>query len=89
MPMKKNHELFLSRNFVEFGPFTDVELSGFAGRGLLLESDYVKETGGHVWQPCNEWLASLSNSSAPASSPNTPAKMPAKKRVVTKKKSKD
>jgi len=78
--MKKTTEVFLSRSYVEFGPFTADELSGFAGRGLLLESDYVKETGGHVWQPCNEWLASLTSTTAKASA--APAKAPARKRAA-------
>ena len=57
--MKTTTEMFLSRNFVEFGPFTPAEMTAFAGRGLLLETDYVKEVGGHVWQPYMEWAASL------------------------------
>jgi hypothetical protein len=78
--MKKTNEMILSRNFVEFGPFTPEELSGFSGRGILLESDYVKEAGGHVWHPCMEWLASRNDSNHPkAPAPKISAKAPAKK----------
>ena len=79
--MNKTTEMFLSRNFVEFGPFTPDEMSAFAARGLLLETDYVKEVGGHVWQPYMEWAASLAEP--------TPAKVavkkPAAKRPAVKK----
>jgi len=80
LPMKNTTEMFLSRNFVEFGPFTPDEMSAFAGRGLLLETDYVKEAGGHVWQPYMEWAASLAEPK--------PGKVTAKKPAVRKPKSK-
>jgi hypothetical protein len=71
--MKTTAEILLSRNFVEFGPFTSDEMSEFATRGILLEGDFVKSNGGDSWQPCTEWLASLN---APP-----PVKAPAKKRA--------
>ena len=78
MPMKTTTELFLSRNFVEFGPFTADELSGFSTRGILLEGDFIKEAGSEAWQPCMEWLSSLNGDA-----PKVPA--PAKKAPVKKK----
>jgi hypothetical protein len=71
--MKTTAEIFLSRNFVEFGPFTSEEMSGFAARGILLEGDFVKSNGADSWQPCIDWLSTI----------NTPApKTPAKKKTA-------
>ena len=78
--MKSTIKMFMSRNFVEFGPFTPDEMSAFARRGLLLETDYVKESGGHVWKPYMEWFASLNEPK--------PVKAPAKKTAAKKTKSK-
>ncbi|HWB05599.1 MAG TPA: hypothetical protein VG796_21450 [Verrucomicrobiales bacterium] len=87
--MKTTADVFLSRNFVEFGPFTTDEMSGFASRGILLAGDFVKANGGDSWLPCNEWLASL-NGSPPDATPTaaaeaSPPKTPAKKRAATPK----
>jgi hypothetical protein len=81
--MKTTADVFLSRNFVEFGPFTTDELSGFASRGIVLASDFVKGNGSESWVPSSEWLASLNG--PPADTPPEGAsqpKAPAKKRAA-------
>lgn len=78
--MKTTPELLLSRNFVEFGPFTAEELLAFAGRGILQEADFVKGPVSHAWQPCMEWLAGL-ETPVSGESEAKPAKGPVKKRA--------
>lgn len=68
-----NESLYLSRSFVEFGPFSLVELQGFYKRGILQDSDYVSASGG-AWVHVSEWAAALP---APAPAPKEAA--PAKK----------
>ncbi|HEX2747555.1 MAG TPA: hypothetical protein VHM91_06130 [Verrucomicrobiales bacterium] len=76
--MNTTAEILLSRNFVEFGPFTRDELSVFATRGILLDGDFVKENGGEAWLPCTEWVAALT---APKAA-EPPKKAPAKKKAA-------
>lgn len=47
----------LSRAFVEFGPFTKAEVLDFSKRGLLLDSDYLRDEGSETWLPSAEWVA--------------------------------
>jgi hypothetical protein len=79
--MKNPAAFLLSRNYVEFGPFSSEELTAFHSRGILLDSDYVKESGGHVWTGLSEWLGSQ-KPGAPAAGAR---KAPAKKRTVRSK----
>ncbi|MFN7563907.1 MAG: hypothetical protein ACK5TH_19185 [Prosthecobacter sp.] len=46
----------LSRAFVEFGPFTKAEVLDFSKRGLLQDSDYLRDEGSDAWTPSAEWL---------------------------------
>lgn len=46
---------YLSRAFVEFGPFAAEELSSFQQRGLLKETDYVRAEGTEAWHHINDW----------------------------------
>lgn len=46
----------LSRAFVEFGPFTKAEVLDFSKRGLLQDSDYLRDEGSDAWLPSSEWV---------------------------------
>lgn len=65
--------LYLSRAFVEFGPFPTEEMASFYQRGLLKDTDYVRTENTDDWLHVNDWAAAL----APAKKP-APAKKAAK-----------
>jgi hypothetical protein len=48
---------YLSRAFVEFGPFPSAELISFHQRGLLKDTDYVRSEGSDEWLHVNDWVA--------------------------------
>ncbi len=48
--------VYLSRAFVEFGPFAKKEILDFQKRGLLTPSDYLRDEGGESWVHYQEWL---------------------------------
>jgi len=72
--------IFISRNFVEFGPFLPVEIIDFHGRGILGELDHVREDGQDEWLFITEWVEKSKAPAAKAPAPKAPA---AKKAVVT------
>ena len=48
---------FLSRAYVEFGPFPAAEMLGFFDRGLLKETDYILgESTKSTWLHPTEWV---------------------------------
>ena len=71
----KNIPSYISRSFVEFGPFETAELLDFNKRGLLQDSDHIRAVDGDAWLSLSEWL------------PVTPAveAAPAKKPAVANK----
>lgn len=79
--MKTTTEVFLSRNFVEFGPFTAEEVTGFAARGLFMAGDYLCGGAAAEWLPYQDWLTVQNAPPAPAA----PAKAPARKKAAAKK----
>lgn len=62
--MTKN--LYLSRSFVEFGPFPAEEILSFHARGILKETDYVRPAFGEDWIHVNDWVADAKPSEPPA-----------------------
>ncbi len=48
--------VYLSRSFVEFGPFSKKEILDFQKRGILAESDYLRDEGSDSWVHYQEWL---------------------------------
>lgn len=71
--------LYLSRAFVEFGPFTSAEMQGFYSRGILKDSDYIRQESSDTWLHVSEWADALPPVVAPAS-----AALPAKKAAAKK-----
>ncbi len=72
----------LSRNYVEFGPFSKAEMTDFAARGLFKDGDHIQITGSEAWLPMEEWLSAQASVSPPAPKPKAPkasAKKAAKK----------
>lgn len=85
--------VYVSRNFVEFGPFKPEELVDFHSRGILGELDHVREEGHNDWLFINEWIATSVKSTAkpaaevpvaPASKKAAAKKAPAKKAAAKK-----
>ena len=50
--------IYLSRAFVEFGPFTEEEVITFYQRGILHISDHVRTLAEPDWMAVSEWAAS-------------------------------
>lgn len=48
--------VYLSRSFVEFGPFAKTEILDFQKRGILTASDYLRDEGSTTWVHYQEWL---------------------------------
>ncbi len=71
---------YLSRSFVEFGPFPAAEILSFHQRGLLKNTDYVRAEGKSTWTHVNDWAASQTPVKASAAVKATAvAKAPAAK----------
>ena len=47
--------LYISRLFVEFGPFEANEIHSFIQRGLLSETDYLRVQGKEDWVHISDW----------------------------------
>jgi hypothetical protein len=47
----------LSRAFVEFGPFAKTEILDFHKRGLLQDTDYLRDEGSETWLHYAEWVS--------------------------------
>ena len=47
--------LYISRLFVEFGPFEANEIQSFIQRGLLSETDYLRIQGKEDWMHISDW----------------------------------
>ena len=76
--------IYISRNYVEFGAFTPDEILAFEKRGILLDIDHVRAENAEVWLPLNVWLAETTKVKPAAKKPAA-KKAPAKKRAVAKK----
>ncbi|MDZ4405162.1 hypothetical protein [Prosthecobacter sp.] len=48
--------VYLSRAFVEFGPFAKKEILDFQKRGILSSADYLRDEGSDTWLHYQEWL---------------------------------
>lgn len=81
--------IYLSRFFVEFGPFAKKDILDLQKRGLLHETDYLLADGSTVWVHKDEWLSGTTGP-APAKPPvakKAPAKPAAKAPAAKKAKS--
>lgn len=85
-------QVYISRNFTEFGAFTVAEILDFKKRGIVLEGDFIREDGSSTWVPSLDFLGSLPEpapkaapkpkavkEAKPAKEPKPAAKAPAKK----------
>ena len=48
--------VFVSRYFVEFGPFLGTEVSDLYKRRVFGPTDYAREAGSTRWMPISEWV---------------------------------
>jgi hypothetical protein len=48
--------VYLSRAYVEFGPFSKKEILDFHKRGILSETDYLRDDGSSSWVHYQESL---------------------------------
>lgn len=70
--------VYLSRAFVEFGPFSKKEILDFQKRGILSSADYLRSEGSDNWLHYEEWLTVV-----PMTAPKL-VKKPEPKAVVAK-----
>ena len=68
---------YLSRSFVDFGPFKKSEIDDFVKRGIVVPSDYIRLELTTDWMSVQDWLINPK----PAA-----AKKPKAKTAVKKKK---
>ncbi len=79
--------IYISRAFVEFGPFSAKEILDFETRGLLRDTDYVRPEGVDDWVHVLTWITDSAAKAKPAANkkPKAPAKPKAAKKVPAKK----
>jgi hypothetical protein len=76
--------VYLSRAFVEFGPFAKKEILDFQKRGILTQTDYLRDEGSDNWVHYQEWLTVVPMP-APKLVKKTAEKAPAAKAPAAKK----
>ncbi len=73
--------LYLSRSFVDFGPFKPTEVLDFIKRGIVVPSDYIRRELTTDWMTISDWQVSLT--AAPTVSKAKPkTKVAAKKKTA-------
>jgi hypothetical protein len=66
-------QVYLSRNFTEFGAFTVEEILDFKKRGIVLDGDFIREDGSSTWVPSLDFLSSLPEPTTPKAAPKPKA----------------
>jgi len=87
--------LYISRLFVEFGPFEANEIQSFIQRGLLSETDYLRVQGEEDWMHISDWTPPFTyqptqKTAVKKAVPKKPVPVPTKKafaKTATSKKS--
>jgi len=77
--------VYLSRSYVEFGPFAKKEILDFQKRGLLTETDYLRDEGSGSWVHYQEWLTVVPMSAPKLVKKPAAEKAPAAKAPAAKK----
>ncbi len=78
--------IYISRAFVEFGPFPDAELRDFLKRGILRDGDHFRHHGLDDWLSLDQWIASVPGAkAAPTKAKPASAKKAAAKKAPAKK----
>lgn len=73
--------LYLSRSFVDFGPFKPTEVLDFIKRGIVVPTDYIRRELTTDWMTIPDWQTSLT--AAPKATKAKPkAKVAAKKKTA-------
>ncbi len=71
--------IYVSRNFTEFGPFSEAEIQDFRSRGILQSGDFFRSEDSHHWLHLDEWTFETPSKPAAAKAPAaTKAKAPTK-----------
>jgi hypothetical protein len=73
-----NDLFYLSRYFVEFGPFPKKDILDLKKRGLLYPTDYLLAVGSDAWVQIDEWMSSMAAAPVKAAKAATAVKPPAK-----------
>ena len=73
--------VYISRNFVEFGPFKPEEVVDFHTRGILGELDHVREDGQDDWHFIGQWIEKAPKAAPPKTKPSP---VPAAKKAAAK-----
>ncbi len=73
-----NQLVYVSRAFVEFGPFTTQEVLDFEKRGILCNADYLRNDGQSEWIHVQDWIAIAAKPAKKTAKPVTKAKAKAK-----------
>jgi hypothetical protein len=81
----KNSQIYVSRNFVEFGPFFDYEIVEFQARGVLGGSDHLRVHGENHWLEVAEWLAKQQTVKPDKPAAKTAAKKATARKTAAKK----
>ncbi|MBK8095234.1 MAG: hypothetical protein IPK32_25500 [Verrucomicrobiaceae bacterium] len=74
-----------SRAFVEFGPFTKEEVLDFHRRGMMKETDYLRDDGTKEWLHYEEWLTGSPTPTVAAKKPRAAKKAAKSAAPVVKK----
>lgn len=53
----KRQKIFISRSYVEFGPFEPSEILDFHSRGIATDRDHLHVIGTDTWITMSDWLA--------------------------------
>jgi hypothetical protein len=78
--------VYLSRSFVEFGPFAVEEMKDFYSRGLLKEIDHIRLEGTDEWLHVVDWVNSIPAVESAQPKPAAKSKPTAKKAAPAAKK---
>ena len=85
-------KVYISRNFTEFGPFTQEEVLDFSKRGIIGKKDFVRVHNADEWVHTDEWTkkAGATDVKTPVNTVSKPAAAatpaPAKKAAKAAKK---
>jgi hypothetical protein len=64
-----SNPVYLSRQYVEFGPLPAEEVLSYFKRGILGDNNYIRDIAAPDWLPVSTWATSMTDSTSTAGTP--------------------